>query len=196
MKHKKIPTNIKKAVLDRYDGRCVWCGSTEDLEFHHAIPLEIGGPDTVYNLMPLCYDCHKSMTHYELRMLKVGRVHKAGGRKRIIPDNYKDILWRYVRCEIGKQECVRELGLSEKNKLTDNVFYKEFLKENGIESQRNNIDIRISNNGIQYGDYVGYIKYTDGREEKIAWCGDAMQGNRSGKPIILFKKYKEMMGIC
>lgn len=42
----------------RRDRHCVTCGSTENLEADHIIPVEHGGQDTLDNLVIRCQACH------------------------------------------------------------------------------------------------------------------------------------------
>lgn len=42
---------------------CCNCGSTEELEYHHIIPICLGGNDTNSNMACLCYPCHQKI-HY------------------------------------------------------------------------------------------------------------------------------------
>jgi 5-methylcytosine-specific restriction endonuclease McrA len=50
---------VKVAVWQRDAGRCVECGSQEDLEFDHVIPLAMGGSNTERNLQLLCAACNR-----------------------------------------------------------------------------------------------------------------------------------------
>lgn len=43
--------------------KCCNCGSTEELEYHHIIPLSLGGNDVLSNYCCLCYACH-SLLHF------------------------------------------------------------------------------------------------------------------------------------
>jgi HNH endonuclease len=54
-----IPRDIKLAVWQRDEGRCVVCGSNESLEYDHVIPLSIGGSDSIRNLQLLCESCNR-----------------------------------------------------------------------------------------------------------------------------------------
>jgi hypothetical protein len=50
-----IPTDVKREVWKRDQGRCVLCGSSEDLHFDHVIPYSRGGSSsTVENIQLLC----------------------------------------------------------------------------------------------------------------------------------------------
>lgn len=37
---------------------CSVCASKGDTELHHIVPLSLGGPDTLSNLVELCLSCH------------------------------------------------------------------------------------------------------------------------------------------
>lgn len=55
---RKLPTAIQVAVWERDAGKCVQCGSTEELEFDHIIPLSKGGANTISNIQILCSKCN------------------------------------------------------------------------------------------------------------------------------------------
>ena len=44
---------------------CAACGSIENLELHHIIPLAAGGTNDNFNLIYLCFDCHREL-HREI----------------------------------------------------------------------------------------------------------------------------------
>jgi hypothetical protein len=54
-----IPHEVKVAVWQRDNGRCVDCESKEELEFDHIIPLAMGGANTERNLQLLCAICNR-----------------------------------------------------------------------------------------------------------------------------------------
>jgi hypothetical protein len=55
-----IPTAVKVFVWRRDQGRCIKCGSTENLEFDHIIPQVKGGSNTERNIQLLCLACNRS----------------------------------------------------------------------------------------------------------------------------------------
>jgi hypothetical protein len=55
-----IPQNVKIAVSVRDQGKCVQCGSTDDLHFDHKVPWSKGGTNTVNNIQLLCGTCNRA----------------------------------------------------------------------------------------------------------------------------------------
>lgn len=53
-----IPKDVANAVWNRDGGCCCICGSNENLEFDHIIPISKGGATTFRNLQLLCHTCN------------------------------------------------------------------------------------------------------------------------------------------
>lgn len=62
-KREPIPQKVKDEVWRRDGGRCVLCGSQENLEFDHIIPLSKGGSNTVRNIQLLCQKCNREKSN-------------------------------------------------------------------------------------------------------------------------------------
>ena len=56
----KIPDEILSFILKRDSGECVACGSKENLQFDHILPVSKGGNDEPENLRVLCRSCNLS----------------------------------------------------------------------------------------------------------------------------------------
>ena len=55
---------VKKWIKDLLPKRCMNCGSTKDLQYHHIVPYSVGGNEVPSNISVLCIDCH-SKIHYD-----------------------------------------------------------------------------------------------------------------------------------
>ena len=60
--------------------KCCNCGSTSDLQYHHIIPIAIGGKDINSNICCLCYKCHYKLHHNgkENKVNNYGELIKKG----------------------------------------------------------------------------------------------------------------------
>lgn len=54
-----IPKRIQNEIWRRDQGKCVECGSKENLEFDHIIPVVRGGANTARNIQLLCEKCNR-----------------------------------------------------------------------------------------------------------------------------------------
>ncbi len=59
-KSRTITQEVKDKVWNRDGGKCVECGSNENLEFDHIIPHSKGGANTYRNIQLLCEPCNRS----------------------------------------------------------------------------------------------------------------------------------------
>jgi hypothetical protein len=58
-----IPKTVQRDVWQRDNGRCVECGSRENIEFDHIIPHSKGGSSTTRNIQLLCQNCNRQKSN-------------------------------------------------------------------------------------------------------------------------------------
>ena len=56
----RISEEVQIFVWRRDGGKCVICGSQENLEFDHIIPISKGGSNTARKIQLLCERCNRS----------------------------------------------------------------------------------------------------------------------------------------
>ena len=54
-----FPEDVKTQALERANGKCERCWAERDLEFHHRLPVVLGGGDDPENCVVLCASCHQ-----------------------------------------------------------------------------------------------------------------------------------------
>ena len=62
-KSRRISPEVQDRVWKRDEGKCVKCGSNENLEFDHIIPFSKGGSNTYRNIQLLCEKCNRSKSN-------------------------------------------------------------------------------------------------------------------------------------
>ena len=165
--------SVMDSVMAIYGDRCVNCGSTEEIEFHHIVPLYVGGTNRPENIVPLCASCHHAM-HYGIRIDEHMRRRKAcGGRpSKEISDDGRDALAQYMWGQIPKTVACKAIGVARIDQCRPMRCVKEIMDSRGVEKFKNNLEVKLVLHGsVKEGDEVGWIiKKSD--EKKIylyAW---------------------------
>ena len=58
-RRERIPERVRIEVWRREGGKCARCGSREDLEYDHIVPVSKGGSNTARNVELLCQRCNR-----------------------------------------------------------------------------------------------------------------------------------------
>jgi hypothetical protein len=56
----RIPEQVRIEVWRRDSGKCARCGSRENLEYDHIVPISRGGSNTARNIELLCEKCNRT----------------------------------------------------------------------------------------------------------------------------------------
>ena len=147
---------------------CVSCGSTENIEYHHIVPLLLGGTNRFTNIVPICHQCHKA-AHGSHHMSRYADSSNSG-RKPKVPDEVGfKALDLMVAGEIGVLKAIEMMGLYGGSKPNQTAQYERWTKLRGIKYMRNHLDYSVSTSPMKISDgyIVGTVEYTDGRTEPI-----------------------------
>lgn len=99
---------IKKSVMTRDNSTCACCKRggeqyVDVLDYHHVVPVHLGGADTVDNGLMLCVACHRMVHLYATDDLHVDSA--------LLEGNYEDLddekKLRYPNAEIFEDEKLR-----------------------------------------------------------------------------------------
>lgn len=152
---------------------CANCGSDLDIEYHHIVPLKLGGSNRLTNIVPLCYVCHK-IAHGARNIRKICHSERGGRPRMSLKEDCREVLEDFLCGRIDRDTCYKRIGLFGANKLTDKPFFKEYLRENNIVRYRNLLGYKKSDGSavasyIVYGDgsMVEYLRNGSVRKTKI-----------------------------
>ena len=166
-----VSNDIKNIV----GNTCCNCQSDKNIEYHHIVPLALGGADIVSNIVPLCHQCHKTahcgqhINHY--------RKSVNGGRKpKSSVEKHSEIFDMYINGEIGRKKAQLLLNYSSKTTLISRPPFKRYLQSKGIKHVKNFVDVVATNNerGLTDGCLAGEIEYLDGHKENIYYKDTGM----------------------
>lgn len=157
-------SSFRQELKSKLGSVCANCGGSDTVEYHHIVPLTLGGTNNLSNIVPLCHVCHQ-MAHDGRKIRTIFKAERTGRKRNAPPDDYEKIIDRYLHGYIGRKECEKELNLSQGNKLTDKWYFKEYMQRNNIKSYKNKIDLfccKKNCNEDHTGRAVATIIYTDG----------------------------------
>lgn len=162
---------FRQMVKNACGSVCYNCGSTGNVQYHHIVPLKLGGTNNLSNIAVLCSRCHKA-AHRGQHISHYVNTENMGRPRSATQDVIEEALNDFFNGRIGTSECAKRVGIkAKKAHLTDRVWYKEYVKQHKIRSFQNKIDLLCSQkgrkNGIQQGEYVGYIEYEDGETKML-----------------------------
>ena len=166
-----VSNDIKNAV-----GKiCCNCGTSENIEYHHIVPLSLGGNDVVTNIVPLCHRCHK-VAHCGQHLSHYTKSANSGRKPKASVEKHSDIFDMYINGAIGVKKAQMLLGYSSRTTLVSRPSFKRYIQSKGIKHVKNIVDIvgTISRDGLTTGCCVGEIEYLDGHKENIYYKDTGM----------------------
>jgi hypothetical protein len=53
----------RRSIREKWENRCAYCESEDNLTLDHIVPQSKGGPDTTRNVVACCHSCNQSKGH-------------------------------------------------------------------------------------------------------------------------------------
>lgn len=123
-----IPIDWKRKL----GNACCNCGNTEDIQYHHIVPIAMGGNHILSNLVCICGTCHTKIHGYkraenwkELQLAGIQKAKENGVHFGKQPANYESVM-----ASIAKHLTVFEGGdltekeIEEMNNIKPTTFHK------------------------------------------------------------------------
>ena len=146
---KKDWFSLKEEVIAKYGRKCINCGTTDNIDVHHKIPLSEGGTNCWDNLIPLCRNCHEELHKFKLGQQNNTTINLEYGSK--ISKNKKSMIGykicnaiehgyrikiKYKSVKSGNEEFTEriirlleiKLGCECKNDFVQNSKYDQYKK--------------------------------------------------------------------
>ena len=168
---------FRRMLKETLGCKCGNCGSEEMVEYHHVVPLALGGTNSITNIVPLCYKCHKAAHHGRHITSFADHSRSNDGRPPKCDDEtaFKalDLL---ADGQIGLRKCKSLMGLSGRTQPNNTSQYARWCADRGIASVRNALDLKITNsvwNAVD-GAEIGCVTYADGTTQAIRFCDTGM----------------------
>lgn len=157
-----------RKIIKNENDVCLNCGSSDNIEYHHVVPLKLGGTNRLTNIVPLCHKCHKA-AHHGQHMTHYAKSVNPGRKSRCNSEKDFEIFDKYIGGEIGNKKCLELLGYSSRSAIKDRPEFKRYINSKGIANVRNLIDVSSTNRRkpLDDGDIVGEIEYLDGTKSQM-----------------------------
>ena len=121
MNRRRLTKDERRAVYDKCNGHCAYCGSAleyKDMQADHVIPLYNSGVDNLDNMLPACRSCNHYKATLSLDSFRAmidsipntlyrdSATYRAGLRFGKITDNRRKTVFYFEKlseCEEGEQ---------------------------------------------------------------------------------------------
>lgn len=168
LRQETLKPSFRKELTDELGNICANCGSEINIEYHHIVPLKLGGTNKFSNFAALCPKCHKA-AHRGQHISHYTDKRNSGRKPKITKEDAYKIFDMYARGEIGSRKCKELFGYKHSGSVKSFAYYEDYLRDRGILEIKNNVDIVATNSPERFEDgcYVGRLKFENGMIENI-----------------------------
>ena len=157
--------SFRKILADNIPAVCCNCGCTENVEYHHVVPLFRGGTNKLSNIVPLCNQCHKAVHMGQHISQYKNHSHTGRPKRWLLTPEREEILWHWAKGEIGTIRFRELLGMGHRVQIKHTMMYQDFIKKHGIDNIKNTYDAVLARFKLTGNYKSSEICYTDGHTE-------------------------------
>ena len=187
--------SVRQQIIEHCGTKCVNCGSEVNIQYHHIVPIEMGGSDSLSNTVALCGFCH-CLAHG--KQIKRADRKKTGRKPKPKPSYADKIIEFYLSGEIGMSAIKSTLDLKGAWKLTDLWYFQEYLTEHHIVRYRNYYDSLLSSR-LRENTFnkdvvtVAVVEYDNGEVKEYRYPGKELITHEQEwkKPLIYAMKKRD-----
>ena len=178
---------FKKVLVRELGCACGNCGSTENVEYHHVVPLVFGGTNSLTNIVPLCYKCHRAAHNGRHITSFADHSHSDDGRPPKCDDDTAfrafDLL---LDGQIGNKKCKEMMNLSGTTQPRSVAQFQRWKKSRGVVDMRSSLDVSATNSGLYPGKVVGWVIYDgpDRKKKSITYKDTGINDVEYGRRVI------------
>lgn len=155
---------FRRHMVKALGNRCVNCDSDENVEYHHIVPLKLGGSNRYTNIVPLCHKCHVAAhTGRDINQIKSNP--KRGGRpkKWLYSEECDEHFWKWAEGRIGTNRLKEIFGMGNRVHVKSTDMYQGFIEKYGISDIKNVRDMVVHKQQLSKVCKTSTVYYTDGR---------------------------------
>ncbi|MDY4816848.1 MAG: HNH endonuclease [Lachnospiraceae bacterium] len=170
LRKETVAPEFRNKLKESIGFTCANCGSSENIEYHHIVPLKLGGTNRITNFAPLCHQCNEAALNGRHISKYINRKN-SGRKKKTSKEQAYAVYDLYVNGEIGTRKCKELLGYNFHGSIKSMAYFNDYMKDKGINKIRNNIDIVGTNSSDKLfdGRIIGRVEYVDGTGRNIVF---------------------------
>lgn len=127
--------NFRNKISEELSRKCCNCASEELIEYHHIVPICVGGNDIIENIVPLCRECHYK-AHGKVWRVNRDEMKRAGKKPKVEYKQAKKYIKQYFDGEITGNELKEKLRISKRTSVSSIRNVKKYIREEMIDKEK------------------------------------------------------------
>lgn len=164
LRHEFTRGSFREEMVRTLGCTCFNCGSSENIEYHHAVPLRLGGTNKMKNILALCHRCHVAAhTGRDINQIKSNPKRSGRPKKWLYSEECDEHFWKWAEGRIGTKRLKEIFGMGNRVHVKGTDMYRGFIEKYGISDIKNVRDMVVHKQQLSKVCKTSTIYYIDGR---------------------------------